>query len=335
MNKLFIKDCKDALIAIPDESIDLIYLDPPFNTNRSWGEFDDTWNKPYASNNSDINFFLDNVKIPFSRKNYICYLADRLEALKRVLKKTGSIWVHVDSNESHYLKVIMDLIYGHNNYRNEIYWERTKGAKGSKTIRKFGVNTDTLLWYSKHAKDYYFNPPYTQLSEEEMDNKFNRLDDDLRSFRTDHITVNGGLQGKGVFYEYKGYYPPLGWRVKKETLKQMDKENRLYWSKNGKPYRKYFREEYEGKRVTNYWNDINLERDKKYPTQKPEKLLERIILSCTREGDTVLDPFCGSGTTLVVAEKLNRSYNGIDVNENVIDIVTSRVKNRNKLEVYI
>ena len=345
--------CGDNLLAMRQMNIDgnnnlidLIYLDPPFCTgkarlsvNDSGMTYKDNWDitdvkdewVDYIKSNYGhaLCDFLETSKVIHGPKlySYLVYMTVRLIEMRRLLRNTGSIYLHVDSKASHYLKVIMDSIFGAKNFRNEITWQRTKGSKGSASkVVRFGQNTDTILFYVMSDKSTY-NPQYRQLTENELDKKFNRIDENGRAYETGNITVDDFLLGGGSYYTYKGYTPKRGWRVKESRLIEMDENNGLYWSSTGRPYRKYFRNEYKGIPLDNLWLDINVARGDErtgYPTQKPVELLERIIKASSNEGDLVFDPFCGSGTTLFAAEKLGRNWIGCDVSEETIKIISNR-----------
>ena len=351
---IYIGDNLSFLRKINTESIDLIATDPPFNKGKDFhatpdsistgAKFQDRWSWETDVHQEWWESIIDDHRKLYEVINmtrhvagdemaaFLCFMGIRLIEMRRVLKPTGSIYIHCDSKASHYLKILMDAIYGEKNFKNEIIWRRSAGGKGSKIVRSYGRSADTLLFYVK-GKNYTYNKTYKPLSHKELENKFKRTDVNGRRFRTDHIEANKGLQGGGSYYTYKGYTPERGWLVSQGILESMDTENRLYWSKTGKPYRKYFMDEYPGQLVDNIWTDLrNLMGNNKektgYPTQKPVALYKRIIEASSNEGDIVLDPFCGSGTTLIAAEELNRQWIGMDLNEEVIPIVMERLRNK-------
>lgn len=336
------------------DSVDLIYLDPPFNSNATYnvlfrersGEdsaaqitaFDDTWrwSRESADAYQDVvrngpeklGKLLTTLREFLGQNDMMAYLtmmAQRLAELHRVLKPTGSIYLHCDPTASHYLKLLMDAVFGVENYMSEITWQRTSAHNDSK---RFGQVRDIILYYSK-TDNRKWNPVYVPHSEKYVSD-FYRYEDDKGKYRLDHIILTAGLGPRpNLIYEYKGYTPQWGWRMTRDKLETLDKEGGLVWSKTGRPYRKRYLS--EGQSPTNLWADIkNLSGRAKerlgYPTQKPEALLERIISASSNEGDVVLDPFCGCGTAIAVAERLRRKWIGIDITHLAISLMKSRLQ---------
>ena len=336
------------------DSVDLIYLDPPFNSNATYnvlfrersGEdsaaqitaFDDTWRWSRESEDAyqdvvrtapeKLGKLLATLREFLGQNDMMAYLtmmAQRLAELHRVLKPTGSIYLHCDPTASHYLKLLMDAVFGVENYMSEITWQRTSAHNDSK---RFGQVRDIILYYSK-SDNRKWNPVYVPHSEKYVSD-FYRYEDDNGKYRLDHIILTAGLGPRpNLIYEYKGYTPQWGWRMTRDKLETLDKEGGLVWSKTGRPYRKRYLS--EGQSPTNLWADIkNLSGRAKerlgYPTQKPEALLERIISASSDEGDVVLDPFCGCGTAIAVAERLNRKWIGIDITHLAISLMKSRLQ---------
>jgi len=348
---IFCKDNIDVLTGINSQTIDLIYLDPPFNKKKIFtapigsaaegAEFSDIfrqedikdeWVKSIEYENPELFNFLNHTKYDGISYNYcyLVYMSIRLLECHRILKNTGSIYLHCDPTMSHYLKVVMDCIFKEKNFRNEIVWKRQTAKKGSQYTKKtYGTSTDIILFYSK-SDQWFFTIPKTELEQDVFDQKFNKTDADGRKFRLDRITLPKSMKRINLVYEYNNYIPEYGWMVNKEKLQQMDKEGRIYWGESGKPYRKYFADEYDGQEVNNIWTDIAIASGKEsvgYPTQKPIKLLERIISASSKVGDVVLDPFCGCATTCVAAEKLDRNWIGIDVSYKAYELVKKRIEN--------
>ncbi len=364
-NRLYYGDNLTVLReSIADESVDLIYLDPPFNSNASYnvlfkapsGEqsqaqieaFDDTWHwnesaerafdEVLTGNNSDAAIMLKAMRSALGENDMMAYLAMmavRLIELHRVLKPTGSIYLHCDSTASHYLKVLMDAVFGNCNYRNEITWKRRVGMSSAvHESNRFGICTDTLFLYSKSDKNV-FNPQYN-LNDADyqhyIEERFTLVDPDGRRFQATSL-VNPAYR-PNLIYEYKGYKPPPnGWMITREKMEQWDREGRIYFPKNkdGRLRRKSYADELRGMPVQNLWTDIpelNSQAAERlgYPTQKPVALLERIISASSNEGDVVLDPFCGCGTTVHAAQKLNRQWIGIDITHLAIALIEHRLK---------
>ncbi len=308
---------------IPSESFDLIYLDPPFNSNRNYNvlfkeglqdspaqvhAFEDSWHWTNESKHTfdylvtKTNESISNLMLALEKMighndmlAYLTMMTVRLIELHRVLKKTGSLYLHCDPTASHYLKIVLDLIFGKKNFRNEIIWERGTASGGKAGGDKFVPNHDTIFFYNKDADKMYFKRQYIVYTQDYIDQRFKYTDEYGRRYR---------LQ--------------LG-------------------------NRKQYLDESKGKPVSDIWTDIfpinPMAREKLgYPTQKPEALLERIIKASSKDGDWILDPFCGCGTTVAVAEKLKRNWVGIDITTLAINLIKRRLKDSFKLgsqEIYI
>ena len=290
-NKIYEGDNLDIMSNILSSSIDLIATDPPFNTGRDFVEFKDMWG---------------------GLEGYLAFMKDRIIQMRRVLKPTGSIYLHCDSTISHYLKITLDDVFDIDNFRNEIIWQRDAAGKGGKRRSKQWPRLqDVILFYSKTDR-YNFKQLYNPLSKQQKA-VYTRVDKDGRRFKA----VSLGGYGK-------------------ETIEKMKKEGLIYVSKNGKEYKKYYLDQAKAT-IGSIWIDIPgfgiISQSKQrtgYPTQKPIKLYERIIEASSNEGDLVLDPFCGSGTTLVAAQNLGRNWIGIDKNKSAVDISTERLLNMPK-----
>lgn len=313
--------CADNLTALsqmPEQCVDLVYLDPPFFSNRIyeviWGDeaevrsFEDRWE-------GGVNVYLD-------------WMEARLRHLHRVLKPSGSLYLHCDQAAGHYLKIALDKIFGHRNFRNEVIWQRT-ATKGD-ARRKFPAIHDTILGYQR-TKDAYFEPA-RRPPDEKYKARFSYDDQDGRGAYRIAPLDSPNLR-PNLTYEYKGYAPPAkGWRVNRELMAELDAEGRLAFpaKPGGRIGRKHYLNEQEWPIVGDVWTDIpplqaaSAER-LGYPTQKPEALLERLILSACPADGIVLDPFCGCGTTIAVAERLKRQWIGIDVSPQAIEIMKLRV----------
>ena len=261
-------------------------------------------------------------------------MAVRLLEMCRLLKSTGSIYLHCDPTASHYLKMLMDCIFGKSNFRNEIIWQRAGGsAKGSQHASKtLGRDTDHILHFSK-TDSYKHNAVYRPLDEKEIKEQFPNIEPETNrryNSRTPIFRAPSMGNRPNLCYEYKGARNPYptGWRVSKERLAELDTSGAIIWRKGKRPLRKSYADEYEGKPVGNLWTDISRatgEERTGYPTQKPLTLLERIIKASSSEGDLVLDPFCGCATACVAAEKLNREWVGIDFSPLAAKLVKSRL----------
>lgn len=343
---------------ISDESVDLVYLDPPFNSNANYNilfksqsgkgadsqieAFEDTWHwndkaesafdDVMTSGNTDVADLLRAMR-GFLKENdmmaYLAMMAVRLIELHRVLKPTGSLYLHCDPTASHYLKLVLDGVFGPPQYRNEIVWKRTTAH--SDTKNRFSHETDVILFYSKSSHQTW-NAQYGAHSESYLNSHYRHLDAAGRRYRHDNIIRSQSMGPRpNLAYEYKGYTPAFGWRVVREKLEVIAAAGRIHWSKSGTPYLIRYLDEQPGDIIGNLWDDIspvNSQAQERlgYPTQKPIALLERIIQASSKPGDVVLDPFCGCGTAVHAAQKLERQWIGIDVTHLAISLIERRLK---------
>lgn len=358
MNTLFHGDNLDILREhIGDETVDLIYLDPPFNSNRDYNvlfkeksgiaspaqmeAFTDTWTWDQAAEAAMVDMegsapsqvvrMINALRDMVGDNDLMAYLAmmcQRLLELHRVLKPTGSIYLHCDPTASHYLKVLLDTVFGVKQFRNEIIWKRTSSHNDS---LRFASIHDCILYYSK-TNESLWNSQHLPHNESYVKSHYNRLDDKGRQYRLDNIVRSASMgERPNLVYEYKGYTPHWGWRVIKEKLEQIDRNGRLMWVKSGTPYLIRYLDEMPGPTTPSIWDDIppvNSQARERlgYPTQKPLALLERIISASSNPGDIVLDPFCGCGTAVAAAEKMGRQWIGIDVTYLAIAVMKQRIR---------
>lgn len=342
--------------SIADESVDLIYLDPPFNSNASYNvlfaeksgrksraqitAFEDTWEWGEESElaywdvvnrGGRLADLLQALRVFLGQNDmmaYLCMMAVRLDELHRVLKGTGSLYLHCDPTASHYLKIILDAIFGGQNFQSEIIWKRTS-SHGNVSVG-YGDVTDSIFFYSKGEKPTW-NQQYIPYSDKHIKTKFTLQDPDGRVFTTSDLR-NPGVR-PNLHYEYKGYKPhPNGWAISREKMEQYDREGRLYFppDPNGRIRLKRYLDEQPGQKLQTLWDDIppiNSQAQERlgYPTQKPQALLERIIKTSSNEGDVVIDPFCGCGTAISAAERLKRRWIGIDVTHLAVALIRSRL----------
>ncbi|MDR2172277.1 MAG: site-specific DNA-methyltransferase [Planctomycetaceae bacterium] len=324
VNKILLGDNLEILKTMENETVDLIYLDPPFFSNRN---YETVW-----GDEGEIRSFQDRWDGGIDQ--YIAWLKERIEQMYRILKSTGSIFLHCDWHADAYIRVeILDKIFGRHNFRNHIIWKRTNTPKGSQFENKqFGIATDSIFFYSKTNK-YFFDDKTirTKISENQIEKKYPKSDAKGRYY--EYPILRSPSKGKrpNLTYEYAGYTPPdYGWVVNKKKLEEIDNRGDLGWRNNGQPFRKFRPHEDPGVIVNNYWDDIlriqsNSKESIGYPTQKPEALLERIIKCASNEGDLVLDPFMGGGTTVAVADKLNRKWIGIDQSKQAVKVTKLRL----------
>jgi len=362
-NKLYYGDNLQVLRDhVDDESVDLVYLDPPFNSNATYNvlfaekngtdsaaqirAFDDTWHwdqdvalayEEVIEMGGRVAEAMQGLRMFLGTNDMLAYLtmmAPRLVELRRVLKPTGSIYLHCDPTASHYLKMLMDSVFGGQQFRNELIWKRRTGSSSYvHKSNKFGVCTDSVFFYVKSSEaelhaQYTFTAPGYQ---DYIDKFFKHTDENGRRYRIDNLA--NPAPRPNLMYEYKGYKPPQnGWAISRGKMEQWDREGRLHFPKNrgGRIQRRRFLDEVKGKPVQSLWDDIEpigaqaAER-LGYPTQKPEALLERVIMTSSSEDDVVLDPFCGCGTTVSAAQKLGRRWIGIDVTHLAVGLIKIRL----------
>jgi len=313
VNKLILGDNLDIMKKMDGESVDLVYLDPPFFSNRNyeviWGDA------------GEIRSFQD--RWAGGIEHYIAWLYERVEQMHRLLKPKGSIFLHCDWHANAYIRVqILDRIFGESNFRNEIIWKRTTAHNDS---GRFGMNADSIFYYTKSNK-YTFNPLFQDYTDEYK--KRFRKDKNGRTFIDDNLSAKS-LSGGGYEYEFKGVFNL--WRCPIETMQQYEKNDKLYYTSNGGIRLKRYLDDLQGLPCQTIWvdiNPVNSQANEKigYPTQKPEALLERIITCASKEGDIVLDPFMGGGTTAAVADRLNRRWIGIDQSAMAVKVTDFRLQ---------
>lgn len=388
-NKLYYGDNLDVLRRyVRDESVDLVYLDPPFNSRQDYNvlfaekdgtrsasqimAFEDTWEWNQESAQAyetlvESGGRVAEVMVAFhtflgssDMMAYLAMMAPRLVELHRVLKETGSIYLHCDPTASHYLKMLMDAIFGPQHYRSEIIWKRSSAHSDTKQgLKNYGHIHDTLLYYTKGEKAVW-NTQFTEYDESYIGRDYRLVDENGRRFRRGDLTAarpggdteyewrvkrHAGVRERWVAdlddeylhpkedWEYTGVHPYSGryWAYSKENMRQFATEGRLRHTFDGMPEYKRFLDEMPGVPLQDIWTDVTpivagtAER-LGYPTQKPEALLERIICSSSKEGDTILDPFCGCGTAIAVAEKLKRHWIGIDITHLAVNLIKTRLR---------
>lgn len=377
-NTLYYGDNLDVLRRhIKDESVDLIYLDPPFNSNATYNvlfaekngskaasqikAFDDTWHWNQESalayeeivegggKVADAMMAFRTLLGENDMMAYLSMMAPRLVELRRVLKATGSIYLHCDPTASHYLKLLMDSVFGIENFRNDITWKRSDAHNDAR--KQFGMTSDHIYFYSRSRKAM-FHRQHCGYKEKTLRDWYQYLefrDGTIRRMtkverETQKIPFGtrrfntGDLRSPNprpnLMYEYKGYKPHRnGWAVSFEKMCELDEKGLLIFPSNreGRIMRKRYLDEQPGAVVGDVWTDISQIRGADaellgYPTQKPVALLERIIQASSNEGDIVLDPFCGCGTTIDAAQRLNRNWIGIDITHLAITLIKHRLK---------
>jgi site-specific DNA-methyltransferase (adenine-specific) len=359
-NALYYGDNLDVLRRyLKDESVDLIYLDPPFNSNQDYNvlfaeksgvgsaaqikAFEDTWHWDQGAalayqQTVEVGGKVSQVMQAFRQflgENdmlaYLTMMAPRLVELRRVLKSTGAIYLHCDTTASHYLKMLMDAVFGLTNFENEISWRRTT-TKGD--YRQGALNwprvRDSLLYYRKDAKQKgTFIQQFSPYSKEYIAGKYNHTDSAGRAYMLDNLTAPGAGSRGHPTYEFMGV--TRYWRYNKEKMESLLVQGRVIQPSPGAvPRYKRYLDEMPGVAFGDSWDDIppiNSQAQERlgYPTQKPEALLERIINASSNEGEIVLDPFCGCGTAIAAAQKLKRHWIGIDITHLAITLIKHRL----------
>jgi site-specific DNA-methyltransferase (adenine-specific) len=342
---------------IPDESVDLIYLDPPFNSKRTYNivykdsraqqeAFKDYW--AWEEVAGDYDRFVADAKAPARLRKliralhdqlieedsdllaYLTMMAPRLAALHRVLKPTGSFYLHCDPTASHYLKLLLDAVFSSRNFFSEVIWQRC-GAHGDS--RRYGAIHDVLLYYGK-SDNAAFVKQFVPYADDYAKARFKHIDEDGRRFQD--VTLRSPSPRPNLTYAYEAsngitYHPhPNGWSCDRERMQQLDREGRLWFPKKvkGRLRLKMFLDESAGVALQDIWTDLPFSSTAKerlgYPTQKPLALLDRILQASSTQGALVLDPFCGCGTTIEASERLGRRWIGIDIAVKAVEVTTSR-----------
>ena len=372
-NRLYYGDNLDVLRRhVESESVDLIYLDPPFNSNASYNvlfaerdgtqaaaqikAFEDTWKwdesasrayEEVVEQGGRVSQALQAFRTFLGESDMLAYLAmmaPRLVELRRVLKPTGSLYLHCDPTAGHYLKMLLDAVFDPKRFRNEVIWKRTH-AHGSP--KRFGPVHDVILFYSK-GDEYLWTFPKVEQEQNYVDEHFTYADADGRMFQPITLTGSGvrhGESGKpwhsvnptnvGRHWALPGHITKslgITGKTVQQRLDALDAAGRIYWpdKTDGTPRLKWYANEAQGKSTPDVWTDIDPISAKArerlgYPTQKPEALMDRIIAASSNEGDVVLDPFCGCGTTIASAQRLKRQWIGIDITNLAITLIRSRL----------
>ena len=342
----------------PNDSIDLIYLDPPFNSKRDYNvlyktptghdsdsqitAFEDSWHwgdqaaREYLDltkqPNTELSELIQALRQFLKETDMMAYLvmmANRLLEMHRVLKPTGSLYLHCDPTASHYLKIVLDGVFGKENYINEIIWQRTNSH--NMATKAFVRSNDTILLYSKSGS-FLFNTIYTDYGPEQL--KRFKEDENGRLYKAENLTFSSRSGARN--FVWRGTRPPenRSWGASLEQLEAWYASGRILLKKDGTPRLdglKIYLDETKGKPLTSNWTDIDRVGNTAgerlgYPTQKPLALLERIVQASSNEGDIILDPFCGCGTAVHAAQKLNRKWIGIDITHLAISLIEKRMK---------
>lgn len=299
-------------------AVDLIYIDPPFATNAKFRIGTDRANTISGSPGDRLAYTDTLVGAEFLE-----FLRERLIFLRELLSKNGSIYLHIDYKIGHYVKILMDEIFGEKNFRNDI--TRIKSNPKNFQRKGYGNIKDMILFYSK-SNSIIWNEPRIPFSEEDIERLFRKTDAHGRRYTTIPLHAPGETTNGDTGKEWRGMKPPKGrhWRSAPEVLEELDRQGLVEWSVNGVPRKKIFADDRNGKRMQDIW-EFKDPQYPKYPTQKNRDLLDFIVSASSNEGDLVLDCFCGSGTTLLSAQSLNRRWIGIDSSEPAIETTRKRL----------
>ena len=342
-------DNLDILRGINSECVDLIYLDPPFNSNHNYeapvgskaagaafkdawtlSDIDVAWMGLIADEQPAVAHLLRTAGLTHGKgmQSYLTMMAVRLLEMRRVLKDTGCIYLHCDPTASHYLKLLMDTVFGAEQFRSAVVWKRTSSHSDA---AKPGSVHDDLLFYVKGA-GYTWNQVYQKYDTDYLDRYYRYQDADGRRFMSGDLTGAGGGPPR-TFDERGSMEPPRGrhWMYTQEGIDQLLNSNGVFWTRNGVPRLKVYLDEAQGIALQDVWADVQAIRSWHkekigYPTQKPLALLERIIRASSNPGDVVLDPFCGCATACVASEKLGRKWVGIDLSARAVEVVNMRLQ---------
>ena len=358
-NQLYYGDNLDVLrLHVPDESVDLVYLDPPFNSNANYNvlfaerdgtqaaaqikAFEDTWRWDEGAARAYADVVEAGGRVSQAMQAfwtflgesdmlaYLAMMAPRLVELRRVLKPTGSIYLHCDPTASHYLKMLLDAVFGPVNFRTEIVWKRSSAHSDAKQGRtQHGRIHDVILFYTK-TDTWAWNHVFTPYDASYTDAFYKHVEPDGRRYGLWDLTGPGGAAKGNPSYAVMGV--TKYWRYSKEKMEELIAQGRVVQPRPGAvPRYKRYLDEMPGVPLQDLWGDIapigaQAQERLGYPTQKPEALLERIISASSNEGDVVLDPFCGCGTTVAAAQVLGRQWIGIDVTNLAITLIRHRLK---------
>lgn len=363
MSELYYGDNLDVLRRhVGDESVDLVYLDPPFNSARDYNvlfeekdgtdaasqiaAFEDTWRWDAAAaaqyqevveGGGRVADALVSFRTFFGTNDMLAYLtmmAPRLVELHRVLRPTGSLYLHCDPTASHYLKMLLDAAFDPSSFRNEIIWKRASTVKSNvgQGSKMWGQQTDTILFYTK-SNEYTFHQPFKPYTDDYMDTAYRHVEPGTgRRYRLVSMIGPGGAAKGNPIYEVMGV--TKYWRYSKKKMQELIDSGLVVQTKPGTvPNRKYYLDEGKGVPVQSLWDDIgNLQASDAerlgYPTQKPVRLLDRIVEASSNPGDVVLDPFCGCGTSIASAQRLGRRWVGIDVTHLAIGLIRNRLRDQ-------
>jgi site-specific DNA-methyltransferase (adenine-specific) len=360
MNALYYGDNLEVLRRhVAAESVDLVYLDPPFKSNQDYNvlfaerdgsqaaaqikAFADTWEWNLEAERACMELVEQGGAVSVAMQAfrsflgssdmmaYLAMMAPRLVELRRAMKPTASLYLHCDPTASHYLKILLDAVFGPQQFMSEVVWRRT-GTHSS--ARRWGPVHDTILFYSKERGKQTWDRPYVPLSEEHKERHYRKVDGEGRRYEHGELTGPGTRNGRSGM-PWRGFnVTSIGrhWTTTIDKLEDMYELGRIYLPEDGSwPRVIRYEDESKGRALGDVWEDIsplNMQANERlgYPTQKPEALLERLILASSNPGDVILDPFCGCGTSIAASERLERNWIGIDITHLAIGLVKSRLR---------
>ncbi|MBE6124575.1 MAG: site-specific DNA-methyltransferase [Erysipelotrichaceae bacterium] len=301
--------------------IDLIYIDPPFNTNQVFGITQNRKNAISRSKNSIIAYSDEMTRVEFLE-----FIRKRLIILKELLSEEGSIYLHIDTKVGHYIKIIMDEIFGEENFKNDITRVKSNPKNFSRTA--YGNEKDVIYFYAKNHKKNIWNEIKQPMEKSDIEKRFPKIDKNGRRYTTIPLHAPGETNGV-TGQAWRGMNPPEGrhWRTNPTEFDKLDSLGLIEWSSTGNPRIIKFADEHKGKKIQDIWY-FKDPQNPIYPTEKNIDMLKLIVQQSSREGSFVLDCFCGSGTTLLAAEELGRKWIGIDSSE----VAISTIKNRKQLK---
>ena len=299
--------------------INLIYIDPPFNTDQEFFVSKDGRANSISHSKNDIIAYSDKM----STEEYLEFIRERLILLRELLSDDGSIYLHIDYKIGHYIKIIMDEVFGRNNFKNDI--ARIKSNPKNFYRKAYGNEKDLILFYTKNYKNNIWNDIKVPLDENEIVERFSKIDANGRRYTTIPLHDPGETKKGHTSKPWRNIPVPKGrhWRTNPDEFDKMDEEGLIEWSSTGNPRIKKYADEHKGKKIQDIWR-FKDPQNPRYPTEKNSQMLEQIILQSSNKGDYVLDCFAGSGTTLKAASKLDRKWIGVDSSDVAIDIIKNR-----------
>ena len=322
-NKLVRGDNLEVMKAMVENNnltnkVDLVYIDPPFATSGTFKIGEDRVSTISHSNEDKLAY--EDLLVG---EDFLEFLRERLILIREIMSNKASIYFHIDYKIGHYVKVLMDEIFGRENFINDI--TRIKCNPKNFQRKAFGNVKDLILFYSK-TENYVWNNQTILLDKDDVEKRFNKISKDGRRYTTVPLHAPGETTNGKTGKEWRGIKPPKGrhWRCAPEVLDQLEKDSLIEWSSNGVPRKKIYADESNGKKMQDIW-EFKDPQYPRYPTEKNLDMLKFIVKSSSNEGDLIMDCFCGSGTTLAAASELNRRWIGIDSSEEAIKVAKKRL----------